>query len=77
MSRSGMRVIDELVSEPTGETSRELHDLVEGLEGMLEAYAAGVIDVPPALEQLLLDLLELVVASANDTFSPHARVAHG
>jgi hypothetical protein len=36
----------------------ELADLVEGVEALLDAYAADAVDLCPALERLLFDLLE-------------------
>jgi hypothetical protein len=39
-------------------TADELSDVVEDIEALLDAQAAGAIDLSPAFERLLLDLLE-------------------
>jgi hypothetical protein len=41
--------------------ARELDDVVEDIEALLDAQAGGVIDLSPAFERLLLDLLEQTV----------------
>ena len=43
-------------------TADEVDDVVEDIEALLDAQAGGVIDLSPALEHLLLDLLEQTVA---------------
>ncbi len=39
-------------------TADELSDVVEDIEALLDAQAGGAIDLSPAFERLLLDLLE-------------------
>jgi ribosomal protein L12E/L44/L45/RPP1/RPP2 len=50
--------IDRLAASLEG---RELDDVVEDIEALLDAQAGGVIDLSPAFERLLLDLLEQTV----------------
>jgi hypothetical protein len=40
----------------------ELDDVVQDIEALLDAEAGDVIDLSPAFERLLLDLLEQTVA---------------
>jgi hypothetical protein len=44
----------------------ELADLVEGIEGLLDAYAADAIDLCPPLERLLFDILDRLLGSRAD-----------
>jgi hypothetical protein len=46
-------------------SAEELSDVVDDIEALLDAYAGRTIDVSPAFEHLLLDLLEQTVARAG------------
>ncbi len=39
----------------------ELADVVESIEGLLDAYAVGAVDLCPGLQRLLLGVLDLVM----------------
>lgn len=46
-------------------TADELDDVVEDIEALLDAHADGAIDLSPAFERLLLDVLEQTVAAES------------
>jgi hypothetical protein len=48
-------------------TPDELSDVVDDIEALLDAYAARAIDLSPAFERVLLDLLEQTVARTRLT----------
>jgi hypothetical protein len=45
--------------------AEEVSDVVGDIEELLDAYAGRAIDISPAFERLLLDLLEQTVARAG------------
>lgn len=54
--------IESPVESPAAE---ELSDVVDDIEALLDAYAEGAVDISPAFERALLDLLEQTVARAG------------
>jgi hypothetical protein len=54
---------DVLAAEDTG--ASEFAEVIEGIEALLDAYAANVIDLCPGLERLLLNLLDVATDRAT------------
>jgi hypothetical protein len=46
-------------------TAEEISDVADDIEALLDAYAGRAIDLSPAFERLLLDLLEQTVAKSR------------